>query len=222
MAAAPLSAGAILLTYLVAQVVAALLSAAGGAVLGHGAVLQVSFAATPCAVLGCCLGALVLARRSGRPCPRLTWPGAIWAGAGLLAGLAVKFAGDLLLRLEAAVVGPRLRGNNPLVLYPDLFRRPLPLVILVVALVALVPVAEELFFRGLVYGWLRARLGPWPASLIGGLLFAVAHGDLSLLPPLWLAGVALCWLYERSGSLLPGMAAHAALNAAAVAFALVP
>jgi membrane protease YdiL (CAAX protease family) len=221
MAAAPLPAGAVLLTYLLAEVAAGAISAA----VGHGspaAALQASYVATPCALLGCSAGALRLARGAGRPRPGLAWPGGRWVAAGAVAGLALKFAGDALVRAEARLFGPDLRGNNPLVLYPEMFRRPLPLALLLVALVALVPAAEELFFRGLVYGWLRARMGPWPASLAGGLLFAAAHGDLALLAPLWLTGTGLCWLYERSGSLWAPAAAHAALNAVSAGLSFVP
>jgi membrane protease YdiL (CAAX protease family) len=45
-----------------------------------------------------------------------------------------------------------------------------------VAYVLGAPVAEELFFRGLVYGTLRTRLPSLPSALISAALFALAHG----------------------------------------------
>ena len=86
--------------------------------------------------------------------------------------------------------------------------------------VVFAPVFEEVVFRGLLYGTLRARLA-WPmAALASALVFALAHGYgtagfLSVL----ISGVLWAWVYERTGSLLPGIIAHA-VNNAAVAVAL--
>ena len=33
---------------------------------------------------------------------------------------------------------------------------------------AIVPFAEELFFRGFLYGWLRRRMAVWPAAAVSG------------------------------------------------------
>lgn len=80
--------------------------------------------------------------------------------------------------------------------------------------VVFAPVFEELIFRGVLYGTLRARL-PWPvAAVSAALVFALAHGYgsagfLSVL----VSGLLWSWAYERTGSILPGVAAHVANNA---------
>ena len=77
---------------------------------------------------------------------------------------------------------------------------------------AIVPFAEELFFRGLVYGWLRQRLSVWWAAAISGLGFAVLHGVWWLIPALLLLGVVLALVYERSGSIWAAAITHGLFN----------
>ena len=222
--AAPIGLGGLLLTYLGAQVAGAVLtsllatSLAGGSLARANLLtLQLGYALASLVLLGA--SAAALARVPGPRRPGMAWPGARWALGGVLAGLLLKLAGDGLAALEGRLTP--VHGNNPLVIHPQAFAGGLPLAGLAASLVLFAPAAEELFFRGLVYGWLRARLGPWPSSLVSGLAFAAAHANLSLLAPLWLLGIGLAWLYERSGSLLTSVAAHCAVNAASLALTLV-
>jgi membrane protease YdiL (CAAX protease family) len=84
------------------------------------------------------------------------------------------------------------------------------LAVILVALVA--PAAEETFFRGFLFGWLRGRVPMWSAVAVSALVFALAHLQAVVLIPLFLLGCLLAVVYERSGSLLPGMAVHALFN----------
>jgi len=78
----------------------------------------------------------------------------------------------------------------------------------------LVPITEELLFRGLLYTAFRRRLGPAPAILLAGGLFGALHGPpLGTMLDLALLGITLCALYEHTGSLLPCIAVHAVHNA---------
>ena len=84
---------------------------------------------------------------------------------------------------------------------------------LVVVLVA--PVVEELTFRGIGYT-LLARFGAWPAILLTGLAFGLAHGLVDGLPLLVLFGCLLAWLRTRTDSIYPGMLVHGTFNAIAL------
>jgi len=78
----------------------------------------------------------------------------------------------------------------------------------------LAPVVEEFFFRGFFYGSLR-RLGVAPAALVSGAVFGGIHAGSSpveALVPLAVLGVALCLLYEKTGSLYPCIVLHAINN----------
>jgi membrane protease YdiL (CAAX protease family) len=83
-------------------------------------------------------------------------------------------------------------------------------------LVVLAPVLEEVAFRGVLFGSLRLRLGLVPSALASAAVFALAHGYGvgGFLAVLW-SGLLWAWAYERTGSLLPGMAAHALNNLSA-------
>jgi hypothetical protein len=73
------------------------------------------------------------------------------------------------------------------------------------------PVCEEVFFRGMLYRSLRNRLPLWPAVLIAGSLFGLIHifsHPLNSIPVLIAFGILMCLLYERTGSVLPGIAVH--------------
>jgi membrane protease YdiL (CAAX protease family) len=86
--------------------------------------------------------------------------------------------------------------------------------LLLVAVV--VPFAEELFFRGMLHPLLRARAGPVGAILLNAAIFAVAHVVPLLIPGLFVVGLFLAYLRERSGSIWPCVAFHALQNATAL------
>jgi membrane protease YdiL (CAAX protease family) len=88
----------------------------------------------------------------------------------------------------------------------------------IIALSVSAPVVEEIFFRGLLYRSLRNRLPVLPAALLAGCLFGLVHilgYPLITLPVKAAFGVIACLLYERTGSLLPGIALHAFVDASA-------
>ena len=81
-----------------------------------------------------------------------------------------------------------------------------------VSVIVAAPVGEELFFRGFLYGSLRARTGAGVAALVSSAVFAVTHSIPLLMPLLFVVGLGLAWIYEQRRSLWPAMAAHAAFN----------
>ena len=83
----------------------------------------------------------------------------------------------------------------------------------VVAVVA--PIVEEMTFRGIGYT-LLVRFGTWPAILLTGLAFGLAHGLVDGLPLLVLFGCMLAWLRSRTDSTYPGMLVHGTFNAIAL------
>jgi hypothetical protein len=79
--------------------------------------------------------------------------------------------------------------------------------------VVLAPVFEEAVFRGILFATLRRVLRPAGAIALSGAIFGVAHGygavgflDVASSGMLW------AWAFEKTGSVLPGMAAHAVTN----------
>ncbi len=87
----------------------------------------------------------------------------------------------------------------------------------VVSAALLAPLAEELFYRGLVQSWVRQRLGgrPWPAVLIASAAFAACHyNQPQAVPGLFLLSVGLGYFYERTGRLAGPILLHGLFNAA--------
>jgi membrane protease YdiL (CAAX protease family) len=81
------------------------------------------------------------------------------------------------------------------------------------------PLVEELTFRGVGQSLLRF-LGRWPAIVLVGVAFGVAHGLVEALLVLVPFGIALAWLRDRTRSVLPGMVVHGAFNGIALAAAV--
>jgi uncharacterized protein len=117
------------------------------------------------------------------------------------------------IALEPLLHGDRRQGLTPT-------RMPhghewLTLAIALVLLGLLVPLCEELLFRGLGFAAVHRFAVPVTATA-----FAIAHGLPALLPPVFVAGLALGELRRRTGSLWPGVAAHASVNLLGILAAL--
>ncbi|MGI8927145.1 MAG: CPBP family intramembrane glutamic endopeptidase [Tepidiformaceae bacterium] len=75
----------------------------------------------------------------------------------------------------------------------------------------LAPFAEEVLFRGVVFGGLAAW-GFWPAATVSAVLFAGAHLDAATFVPFVVIGLTLCWLFWLQGSLWESIACHFLFN----------
>jgi len=85
------------------------------------------------------------------------------------------------------------------------------------ALALATPLTEEIFFRGFIFAGLIPRLGVGWAMVASAAIFSVSHVSVGVLVPIFITGLALAWLYWRTGSLWTSIAAHAGQNALVVA-----
>jgi membrane protease YdiL (CAAX protease family) len=87
----------------------------------------------------------------------------------------------------------------------------LPVFFLTAAVVA--PVAEEIMFRGFFYralvNWTRYR---WPPILLSGFVFSLFHFHALAILPLWVVGIFLAAVYDRTGNLWSAIFLHAFFN----------
>jgi len=92
----------------------------------------------------------------------------------------------------------------------------LPIQVLLIVIAA--PVSEEICFRGMLFGGLRRNLPRLAAALISGLIFGGLHAltGLSAVPPLIAFGFILALLYEKTGSIVPGIVLHMLNNSVAL------
>lgn len=80
-----------------------------------------------------------------------------------------------------------------------------------VALGIMVPIAEEIVFRGAIQRVLQNVLGErnrWIAIVIPALIFGVIHFNLAQGLHAFVIGLLLGWLYANTGSILPGFVLH--------------
>lgn len=86
------------------------------------------------------------------------------------------------------------------------------LVWLFVLAVGLAPLAEEYFFRGLLFRTLDRELGDWRAVVLSAAFFALFHPPLAWVP-VACVGLFTAWLFRAGRHLLPSIACHVVYNA---------
>jgi membrane protease YdiL (CAAX protease family) len=129
-----------------------------------------------------------------------------WIGAQLIGLVVVRLMEQFGMEPDTGATSEALARADPAVL--------------VVALVLVAPVAEEIFFRGVVYNaWLREH-GPRAALFGSAVLFSLIHGSLFLFLPILALGIALVLLYRATGSLPAAIAMHAGFNGITVLLGL--
>jgi membrane protease YdiL (CAAX protease family) len=86
-------------------------------------------------------------------------------------------------------------------------------VLSLLAVAVLAPVAEEIFFRGMLQSMLRNYFtSPWPAVVLSSVFFAASHMNLHWAPALAVLGLVLGYNYERTGRLMAPIIIHALFN----------
>ena len=90
-------------------------------------------------------------------------------------------------------------------------------------IVFIVPIAEELLFRGFLQTWLKQKVGWGKAILITSIIFSLFHfstqqgaHNLSLLSSLFILSCFLGFLYERQQSLFASIALHMVFNGVSI------
>ncbi len=146
---------------------------------------------------------------------------ALAAGAVALAAIAYY----LITAVYASLV--HLHGTDKLPSELGGNRSSVALAAAAVFVCVIAPIAEELFFRGFIFGALRRwrisvdgrQLGPWLAAVVTGIFFGLVHAgsaSLQYLIPLGFLGFVLCLVRWRTRSLYPCMALHSINNSLAL------
>ncbi|MFC1676056.1 lysostaphin resistance A-like protein [Planctomycetota bacterium] len=94
-------------------------------------------------------------------------------------------------------------------------------ILIFITAVVIVPIAEELFFRGIIQTTLRSFLKrPWVSIMITSSVFAVVHANPEHWASLFVISVCMGYAYEKSGSLLRSIFVHSLFNAISILAAL--
>ncbi|MDK2899191.1 MAG: protease family protein [Patescibacteria group bacterium] len=82
-------------------------------------------------------------------------------------------------------------------------------------LVVIAPIAEEILFRGYLYGKLKKIVPVWVAIILTSLLFGYIHGAWNLAIDTFALSVVLCILREMTGNVWSSILLHMAKNSIA-------
>ena len=94
-----------------------------------------------------------------------------------------------------------------LFLNPELRHSP----VILICIGFLIPLYEEVLFRGFLLGGLLYFVKGWGSIVISAVVFALAH-ELQAMIPIFSLGLLLGYLRERTGSIWPAVAIHAFHN----------
>lgn len=94
----------------------------------------------------------------------------------------------------------------------DNLTQPIEYLVAFIALVVIPPVAEELLFRGYLFGRLRERLGFWVTTIAVSIVFGIVHMQWNVGIDVAVLSVFLCYLRERTGTIWASMVLHAIKN----------
>lgn len=171
---------------------------------------------------------LFLAAVRGLPSLDLPVARAMTLAWSLALGCALWLMSAGLLELQSTVFPPSAE-------FIDAFRRlhaslkpsgPLDALLSILTIAITPAVCEEILFRGVLLPSFARRIGAMAAVIVSATIFAAIHVDLvpdlafDRVPFALLMGLALGAIRVRTGSLLPAIVAHAAVNT--LTFAIAP
>ena len=82
----------------------------------------------------------------------------------------------------------------------------------VLNIVVVVPIIEEIVFRGLFYKLLRSYFSIVPSMLMSSIIFSIVHKNILVSIVLFSLGLILCYSYERNKSIIYPIAIHSLFN----------
>jgi membrane protease YdiL (CAAX protease family) len=205
----PVFGAALLATLVVSVSLAALTGGIGGIT------LQLSTLAFPLALTGFTLLWVGIRHRAVDSLKLGSIRGATDVALGSLYGVGLFGLATLAIYPIVQTIWQIVTGHPPSpIRQPVLPADPEPVQVAlgVLTVVLAVPLGEEVFFRGMLFGSLRTRMGFARAAAISSLLFALVHVQPPLVILMFFVGFGLAFIYERRGSLVAPIAAHAAFN----------
>ena len=140
-----------------------------------------------------------------------TWTDILLAPVGLI--VAMLLGGIILMIIKCIFPAINLEQEQELG-FNNLFGKA-ELIEGFIALVVVAPIAEELIFRGWLYGKMRARAPMWPALILCSLLFGFMHGQVNVGVVTFAMSVVMCLIRELTGTIWSGVLLHMIKNGVA-------
>ena len=161
---------------------------------------------------------LWLARRR-QPAFRIAVPGVrVWLREGAIALGILAVVWGMILAVVLAASQTSGNGSMPSNVWNSPAANWSSTAILLLSSMTVAPVTEEIFFRGLVFNWLKRFLHPLAAVVLQAVVFALLHPfDVFHLAVVFVLGLALAALYQWRKTLLAPILLHAMQNVVASA-----
>lgn len=93
-----------------------------------------------------------------------------------------------------------------------------PFVIQIICLGFVIPLAEELMFRGILYKRYRERQNFWYSAICSSVLFSFMHVSITQMLYTFLLGLMLAYVYEKFGSFSAPFVLHVFFNLGSIIF----
>lgn len=130
----------------------------------------------------------------------------------LVFGIAGSIAATCLMAMFQAAFSDSGYAEASQVMYAS------PFLIQIIGLGVVIPIAEEMMFRGILYKRLRERRPFLYSAVWSALIFALIHGNATQMVYTMLLGVMLSYLYEKYASMRAPVFLHILMNMCAVVF----
>lgn len=142
------------------------------------------------------------------------WMDVVWAPAGMVAYLVLTTAVMAIATQLLTFVDYTQEQETG---FAQIASQP-EYILAFLSLVVIAPIAEEILFRGYLFGKLRKYVSLWLAILITSLLFAVVHFQWNVGIDVFVLSIVLCLLRVYTGSLWPAILLHMLKNGVAFYF----
>lgn len=129
----------------------------------------------------------------------------------IVMGVLGQYASNLIATLTGVLIPSAMDSYEDLAQNFNLSTASPVLMILAVCIVG--PIAEELVFRGMIFGKLRRAFSFWPAAIISGIMFGVFHMNIMQGVYASVLGVLLAYVYEKTQTIFGSIFFHIVFNA---------
>ena len=129
-----------------------------------------------------------------------------------LAGFGVYYLISIALMLITVIIYPEFDINQKQEVGFESVSSLMDYILAFSALVVAAPIAEEVIFRGYLFGKLKKTYRFWIATIITSLTFGLAHGAWNVGVDTFALSLVLCYLRYNYDSLYPAIILHMLKN----------
>jgi len=134
-----------------------------------------------------------------------------WVAGGMIFFLGFDYGYERLLKFFGKTIPPQELVSRIQQIPLDSVHVP-HIIFVIFTIGILIPVFEEIIFRGVIYQAMRNGMANWIAAVFSSALFAVIHMEAAYFVPLFVFGMILAYAYRKSNSITLPIAIHCINN----------